>query len=171
MDFSVTSWRKTMNKEIKANKYIIANGDRCSEGNREIRKQFLQVGWSEKTSKVVHTSSVTSDSLPPHRLWPTKLLCPLYFPGKNTGVGYHALLRWIFPTQGSVEPECPVSPALQVDSVPTYYSLPPPEPSGKHSEEVIVYITTETLKCLIWAKGGEEMGERREIGNGKQRKG
>jgi len=25
----------------KANKYIIANGDRCSEGNREIRKQLL----------------------------------------------------------------------------------------------------------------------------------
>lgn len=41
MDFSVTSWRKTMNKEIKANKYITANGYRCSEGNREIRKQLL----------------------------------------------------------------------------------------------------------------------------------
>ena len=41
MDFSVTSWRKTMNKEIKANKYITANGYRYSEGNREIRKQLL----------------------------------------------------------------------------------------------------------------------------------
>ena len=31
----------------------------------------------------------------------TKLLCPWDFPGKNTGVGCHALLQGIFPTQGS----------------------------------------------------------------------
>ena len=30
----------------------------------------------------------------------TKLLCPWDFPGKNTGVGCHALLQGIFPTQG-----------------------------------------------------------------------
>ena len=30
--------------------------------------------------------SVVSDSLQPYRLWPTKLLCPLNFPGKNTGM-------------------------------------------------------------------------------------
>ena len=35
-------------------------------------------------------------------------------PGKNTGVGCHALLQGIFPTQGSN----PGSPALQVDSLP-----------------------------------------------------
>jgi len=36
-------------------------------------------------------------------LWtvPTRLLCPWDSPGKNTGVGCHALLQWIFPTQGS----------------------------------------------------------------------
>ena len=33
-------------------------------------------------------------------------------PGKNTGVGCHALLQWIFPTQG-IEPSCP---ALEADS-------------------------------------------------------
>ena len=27
-------------------------------------------------------------------------LCPWNFPGKNTGVGCHALLQGIFPTQG-----------------------------------------------------------------------
>ena len=32
-------------------------------------------------------------------LWPTKLLCPWDFPGKNTGV-CHCLLQVIFPTQG-----------------------------------------------------------------------
>ena len=32
---------------------------------------------------------------------PTRLLCPWDSPGKNTGVGCHALLQGIFPTQGS----------------------------------------------------------------------
>ena len=35
----------------------------------------------------------------PHGLWPTKLLCPWDSPGKNSGVGFHALLQGIFPTQ------------------------------------------------------------------------
>ena len=41
-------------------------------------------------------------------------------PGKKTGVGCHALLQGIFPTQGWN----PGPPALQVDSLPT-------EPPGK----------------------------------------
>ena len=39
------------------------------------------------------------DSLRPHGLQPTRLLCPQDFPGKNTGVGCHFLLQGIFPTQ------------------------------------------------------------------------
>ena len=46
-------------------------------------------------------TSVVSDSLWPHRWQPTRLLCPLDSPGKNTGVGCHALLQGIFLTQGS----------------------------------------------------------------------
>ena len=42
-----------------------------------------------------------SDSLRPHRLQPTRLLCPWDSPGKNTGQGCHALPQEIFPTQGS----------------------------------------------------------------------
>ena len=38
-------------------------------------------------------------SLRPHG-HPVKLLCPWDSPGKNTGVGCHALLQGIFPTQG-----------------------------------------------------------------------
>ena len=41
-----------------------------------------------------------SDSLQPHGLQPTRLLCPLNSPGKNTGVGSHSLFQRIFPTQG-----------------------------------------------------------------------
>ena len=36
-----------------------------------------------------------------------RLLCPWDSPGKNTEVGYHALLQGMFPTQGSL-----MSPAL-----------------------------------------------------------
>jgi len=34
-----------------------------------------------------------SDSLSPYGLWPIRLLCPWYSPGKNTGVGCPALLQ------------------------------------------------------------------------------
>ena len=56
-------------------------------------------------------------------LYPTRLLCPWDFPGKNTGAGCHALLQGIFPTQGSK----PRSPALQADSLP---SEPPEKPKN-----------------------------------------
>ena len=45
-------------------------------------------------------ASVMSNSLRPFGLEPTSLLCPWDFSGKNTGVGCHALLQGIFPTQG-----------------------------------------------------------------------
>ena len=40
-----------------------------------------------------------------------------YSPGKNTGVGCQALLKRIFPAQGS-NPHLIMSPALQVGSLP-----------------------------------------------------
>ena len=40
-------------------------------------------------------------SLRLHGPWPTWLLCPWDFPGKNTGVGCHALLQGIYLIQGS----------------------------------------------------------------------
>ena len=45
--------------------------------------------------------SVMSNSLQPHRLQPTRLLCPWDSPGKNMGIGSHSLLCGIFPIQGS----------------------------------------------------------------------
>ena len=45
--------------------------------------------------------SVLSDSLRPHGLESTRLLCPWDSPSKNTRVGCHALLQGIFPTQVS----------------------------------------------------------------------
>ena len=45
--------------------------------------------------------SVMPNSLQPHGLQPTSLLCPWDFLGKDTGVVCHFLLQRIFPTQGS----------------------------------------------------------------------
>ena len=45
--------------------------------------------------------SVVSNSLRPHGLQPTRLLCPWNSPGQNTGMGSHSLFQGIFPAQGS----------------------------------------------------------------------
>ena len=45
------------------------------------------------------TGSVVSYSLRPYGLWPARLLCPWDSPGKNAGVGCHALLQRIFLTR------------------------------------------------------------------------
>ena len=51
--------------------------------------------------KWMWSRSVMSDSLQPHGLQPTSLLCRWDFPGKGTEVGCHFLLQRIFnPTQG-----------------------------------------------------------------------
>ena len=57
--------------------------------------------------------SVMPNSLQPRGLYPTRLLCPWDFPGKNTGVGCHFLLWGLFLTQGSN----PHSLHWQVDSL------------------------------------------------------
>ena len=60
---------------------------------------------------------VVSDPVRPHGLWPAWLLCPWDSPGKNTGVGWHALLQGIFPTQGS-DPRFSHLQHWQVGSLP-----------------------------------------------------
>ena len=52
------------------------------------------------------------------------LLCPWDSPGKNTGVGCHALLQGLFPTQGW-NPSLLCPPHWQVDSLPL---APPGKP-------------------------------------------
>ena len=62
-------------------------------------------------SCVCKGASGVSDCAQAHALQPTRLLCPWDSPGKNTGVGCHALLQGIFPTQGS-NPALLTFPAL-----------------------------------------------------------
>ena len=58
---------------------------------------MLKVSFKGSTQIV---GKIVSDSLWPHGLYPTRVLCPWDSPGKNTGVGCHSLLQRIFPTQG-----------------------------------------------------------------------
>ena len=75
----------------------------CSDfGPKKIIVLKLQwVYWNAIPSCACWVTSVVSDSVRPHGLQPTRLLCPRDSPGKNTGVvGCHALLQGLFPTQG-----------------------------------------------------------------------
>ena len=56
---------------------------------------------SEESCMRAHVTSVMSDSLQPRGLQPTRLLWPWDSLGKNTGLGYHALLQEVCMTQGS----------------------------------------------------------------------
>ena len=47
----------------------------------------------QESEKWKWSRSVVSDSLRPHGLQPTRLLCPWDFPGKSTGVGCYCLLQ------------------------------------------------------------------------------
>ena len=46
-------------------------------------------------------TSVMSDSVWPHGLYPVRLPCPWGSPGKDAGVGCRFLFQGLFPTQGS----------------------------------------------------------------------
>ena len=78
---------------IKPHMHILKNYDKYGR-----KKVFLFI---IKKALCVCSCSVASNSLQPHGLWPSRLLCPLNLPGNNTGVGCHFLLQGIFLTQGS----------------------------------------------------------------------
>ena len=69
-------------------------------------------------------ASGMSNSLWPHGLQPTRLLCPWDFPVKNTGVGFHALLQGIFPTQG-LDPGLPHCRQILGATLEYMNSVPP----------------------------------------------
>ena len=70
--------------------------------------------------------SVVSDSMQPYGQQPIRLLCSWDSPGKNPGVGCHALLQEIFPIQGSnpgllgvscIGDTLPLSPSVKLVNV------------------------------------------------------
>ena len=77
---------------------VLGNGIQC-QSISQARWKRVQYSISLEEDAVL-SHLVMSDSLPPHGLQPARLLCSWDFPGKNTGVGSHALLQGIFPPQG-----------------------------------------------------------------------
>ena len=73
----------------------------------------------------VLSCSVASDSLRPHGLLPTRLLCPWDFPGKNTGVGCLALLQGIFLALGSQADSLPMGRPTQHHGCTKYRRIRP----------------------------------------------
>ena len=57
--------------------------------------------WGGNSVCVCLVASVMSNSVRPYELYLTRLLCPWDSPGKNSGVGCHALLQGIILTQRS----------------------------------------------------------------------
>ena len=72
------------------------------------RSKTVTLCWRQDTTHVLCCAvlcwlhgSVASNSVQPHGLCPPGSSVHGDSPGKNTGVGCHALLQWIFLTQGS----------------------------------------------------------------------
>ena len=102
-DHSSQPWRSSKSRQVLSN-YLRPEAPKETRqpnvmGNIGIEEGHLGTKLTRCESGVC-AHSVVSNSLPPHGLWPTRLLCPCNSPGKNTGVGGHVLLQGIFPTQG-----------------------------------------------------------------------
>ena len=73
---------------------------------------------SPSATSRLHSVAKSSDSLRPQRVQPARLLCPWYFPGKNTGGGCHFLFQGIEPLSPALEsrflsPEPPRKPLFK----------------------------------------------------------
>ena len=100
---------KTWHSQI--NKYFLKD-ERITHANHTCRtKKCFQMGYLQLKLKISLTLLMDvfplvcvllpscSNFLQPFGLWPSRLLCPLDFSGKNTGVGCHFFLQGIFLTQ------------------------------------------------------------------------
>ena len=87
--------------------------------------------------------SVMSDSLQHYGLQSARLLCPWDSPGKNTGVGCHAVLQGIFLTQG-------LNPCLLqlLHWQPSSLTLAPPGKPYQHYQFSSVQFSSVAQSCL-----------------------
>ena len=87
---------------------------KLTNGTFRFRKQNKsQIGYIKINLPYIYcrhrqVASVVSDSVRPHGLQPTRLLCPWDSPGKNTGVGCHFLLQCMkVKSKSEVAQSCP----------------------------------------------------------------
>ena len=90
LPFAQTAWDSLV--LVSVSQHTLKRCNKASASVTAIHEKALK---SESVSRLV-----LSNSLWPHRLYPTRLLCPWDFPGKNKGMGCRFLLQGIFPTQG-----------------------------------------------------------------------
>ena len=107
---------------------------------------------------------MVSNSLQPHGLQPARLLCPWDSPGNSTGVGCHALLQRIFPTQGS-NPSVLHLPALAGRFFTTSTSLEIPHPPLKLFFSIAFWLMENSFTFWIiwgkWTRSGWRVGDGR----------
>ena len=101
-------------------------------------------------------TSVTSDSVQPHRRQPTRLPRLWDSPGKNTGVGCHFLLQCM-----KVKSESEVAQSSPTLSDPMDCSLPGPPSMGFSRQEYWsgVPLCVYKLLWIIWATWTEQCQE------------
>ena len=101
---SLRRWQLSNNLKERKEQARQRSGEECSRQRKQPVQKLWggnapgELGWWKSESVIC---SVMSNSSQPYGLQPTRLLCPRDSLGKNTGVGCHALLQGIFPTQGS----------------------------------------------------------------------
>ena len=95
----VLGWERWCNSNLKYAAFALGQaGRQRPEKCQKKKEEEEEVSQNWKCKHVSHP--VVSNSLQLHGLYPTRLLCPWDFPGKNTEVGCHSLLQGIFLTEG-----------------------------------------------------------------------
>ena len=95
--FYLQMTKRDPSRDLPGGPVVKTPGFHCSGARVSMLGQGTKIPHASET--VSH--SVVPDSLWPHELKPTKLLCPWDFPGKETGVCCLFLLQGIFLTQES----------------------------------------------------------------------
>ena len=72
----------------------------CLSVNYPVKHSLTKITLISFSYACYAKSLQSCPTLQPHGPQPARLLCPWGSPDKNTGVGCHALLQGIFPTQG-----------------------------------------------------------------------
>ena len=96
-------------------------------GGSRRRGHMYTYGWYMLVYGKNVSHAVVSNSLWPHGLYRSRLLCPWDFPGKNTWVGFHAL-----PSLGGL-----IDPGIELRSPTLLADFLSSEPPGKlHVAEI-----------------------------------
>ena len=118
-----------------------------SRSKRSGRTGEVEQLWVGIVGPYVLNHSLISDSLQPHKLWPTRLLCPWDSPGKCTGVGYHFLLQGSFQPGDLTHVSC-ISCIANV-----FFTTEPPGKPGRALTSIRIESSLSSMfACLLMFK-------------------